>query len=304
MNTKEDRDLGIKKWLTGPVRKSTVLEVRPEQAIQDRHRIAVLPFANMSPDPNDSYFADGITEEMISTLSNIRGFTVISRTSVMQYKDAKRNLAEIGKELKAGTMLEGSVRKAGNHVRITAKLLDAIEDKHLWTQSFDKQLQDVITVQCDIARSVADAVKVELLPTVTSQIEKKLTNSTKAYLQYLQGKQEWNKRSEEGARKAIEHFNQAIDYDPNFAMAHIGLADSYFIMEARGAMTSAEAKGKANPAISKALQLDENVAEAHASYARLLEYDFKWDAAEAEYKNAIDLNPSYALAHQWYSFLL
>ena len=305
MNSAGDKDLGIKKWLTGPGRKSTAVDkLVPEQAVQGRHRIAVLPFANMSPDPTDSYFADGITEEMISTLSNIHDFTVISRTSVMQYKGANKNLADIGKELKAGTILEGSVRKAGSRVRITVQLVDPVEDKHLWTQSYDRELQDIFAVQSDIAKSVAVAVKVELLATAAKQIEKKLTKSTPAHLQYLKGKIEWNKRSEEGARKAIEHFNEALEHDPDFALAHVGLADSYLIMEARGAMTPKEAIEKARPAILQALQLDPKLADAHASHARFLEYDFSWDEAETEYKKAIDLNPSNALAHQWYSFLL
>jgi TolB-like protein len=305
VNSAEDKDLGIKKWLTGPGRKGTaVVTSVPEKTTQERHRIAVLPFANMSPDPTDSYFADGITEEMISTLSNIHDFAVISRTSVMQYQGARKNLADIGKELKAGMILEGSVRKAGNQVRITVQLVDPVEDKHLWTQSYDRELQDIFAVQSDIARSVATAVKVELLTTVASQIGKKPTTSTEAYLQYLKGKLEWSKRSEEGARKGVEHFSEALKQDPNFALAHIGLADSYFIMEARGAMTPKESTEKAAPAISKALQLDQRLADAHASHARLLEYHFNWDAAEAEYKKAIDLNPSNALAHQWYSYLL
>jgi TolB-like protein/tetratricopeptide (TPR) repeat protein len=270
----------------------------------DKSRITVLPFANISPDPADEYFADGMTEEIISTLCGISNLTVISRTSVMQFKGAKKNLADIGRELKSGTILEGSVRKAGNRVRITVQLLDVVEDKHLWTQSYDRELQDVFGVQSDIARRVAGAVKLELLSTPSGMIRKRPTASTEAYLSYLKGRVEWNKRSEEGARIAIEHFTQALHHDSNFPLAYVGLADSFYIMEARGAMTSAEATEKARRAISKALQMDERLAEAHASYARLLEYDRNWDAAEAEYLKAIELNPSYASAHQWYSFLL
>jgi TolB-like protein/Tfp pilus assembly protein PilF len=298
----EDKELGLRSWLTGPKKKGPKGADTGSAIPLASRRVAVLPLVSLSPDPNDEYFADGITEEMISTLSNIRELTVISRTSVMQYKNAKKNLADIGKELQASTMLEGSVRKSGNRVRITVQLLDAIEDKHLWSRSYERELQDIFAVQSDIARNVAEAVKVELLS--ANQIQKRPTTNTEAYLLYLRGKQEWNKRTEEGARNAIKYFTQALEHDSNFALAYTGLADSYFVMEAKGAMTPTEATEKAKAAILNALQLDKRLAEAHASHARLLEYDHDWDAAEAEYGKAIDLNPSYASAHQWYSFLL
>ena len=171
----------------------------------------------MSPDPNDEYFADGMTEEMISSLSNISNLTVISRTSTMQYKGVRKNLADIGRELRAGTMLEGSVRKAGNRVRITVQLLDAMEDRHLCAQSYDRELEDVFAVQSEIARSVAEALRVKLLGNEVSQIQKKPTDSTDAYLLYLKGRQHWNKRSEDSVGKAVEYFNVAIMHDPNFA---------------------------------------------------------------------------------------
>ena len=183
------------------------------QPTLDKRRVAVLPLQNMSPDPNDEYFADGMTEEMISTLSNISNLTVISRTSAMQYKGVRKNLADIGRELRAGTLLEGSVRKAGNRVRITVQLLDAMEDRHLWAQSYDRELEDVFAVQSEIARSVAEALRVKLLGNEASQIQKKPTDSTDAYLLYLKGRQHWNKRSEDSARKAIEYFNLVMIHD-------------------------------------------------------------------------------------------
>jgi TolB-like protein/Tfp pilus assembly protein PilF len=271
----------------------------------DRHRVAVLPLQNMSPDPNDEYFADGMTEEIISTLSNISTLTVISRTSVMQYKGVRKNLVDIGRELKAGTLLEGSVRKADNRARITVQLLDAMEDRHLWAQSYDRELQDVFAVQSDIARNVAEALRVKLLGNEARQIEKKPTDNTEAYLLYLKGRQRWIKRSEQSVRNAIEYFNLAIMNDANFALAYVGLADCYTVLYNHRYMERAEAAEKTRPAILKALQLGENSAEAHATYGWfLMDNDWNWDAAEAQYKKAIELNPNYATGHQFYSGLL
>jgi TolB-like protein/Tfp pilus assembly protein PilF len=300
-----DRGVGIKGWITGQKPQPKTAEVKPEPILQDRRRIAVLPFSNISPDPKDEYFADGMTEEAISTLSNISGLTVISRTSIMQFKRPKKNLSEIGRELKAGTILEGSVRKAGNQVRITVQLLDPVDDKHLWAQNYDRELQDVFEVQSDVAKSVADALKVRLLAHEETQIQKKPTDNIDAYVLYLQGRQHWNRRSEESLRKAIADFTQSLQNDPNLALAYVGLADCYTVMQDRGFVNPAEAAAKARPAILKALQLDETLAEAHAAYGNILTtFDWNWDSAEAEYKKAIKLNPNYATAHQWYSMLL
>ena len=186
-----------------------------------------MPLQNLSPDPNDEYFADGMTEEMISTLSNISGLTVISRTSIMQYKGVRKSLAEIGKELKAGTMVEGSVRKADNRVRVTVQLLDAAEDKHLWAQNYDRELKDVFAVQSDIASNVAETLSVKLLPNESDRIQKKPTENSDAHILYLKGRQHWNKRSEDALRKAIEYFDLAIHHDQNYALAYVGLADCY-----------------------------------------------------------------------------
>ena len=270
---------------------------------QDRNRVAILPLVNITNDPNDEYFADGMTEEMISTLSNLSGLTVISRTSTMQYKGVKKNLVDIGRELGAGTLLEGSVRKAGNRVRITVQLLDAREDKHLWAQSYDRELQDIFAVQSDVATKVADALKVKLLDRETAQLRKKPTENTEAYLLYLKGREFWNKRSESAVRKAIEYFQLAIDADPDFALAFVGIADSWSVLQTWGYASTIEAAPKMKQAVLKALKLDETLAEAHATYAfELALYEWKWEAAEVEFKKAIELNPNYGTAHQWYSY--
>jgi len=270
---------------------------------QDRNRVAILPLVNLTNDPNDEYFADGMTEEMISTLSNVSGLTVISRTSTMQYKGVKKNLVDIGRELGAGTLLEGSVRKAGNRVRITVQLLDAREDKHLWAQSYDRELQDIFAIQSDVATKVADALKVKLLDRETAQLRKKPTENTEAYLLYLKGREFWNKRSESAVRKAIEYFQLAIDADPDFALAFVGIADSWSVLQTWGYASTIEAAPKMKQAVLKALKLDETLAEAHATYAfELALYEWKWEAAEVEFKKAIELNPNYGTAHQWYSY--
>ena len=277
----------------------------PATQVLDRKRVAVLPLVSLSPDPNDEFFADGMTEEMISTLSNISDLTVISRTSAMQYKGAKKNIADIGRELKAGTMLEGSIRKAGNRVRITVQLLDAMEDKHLWAQNYDRELQDVFAVQSDIAKSVADVLKIKLLAEDARQIQKKPTEDSDAFLLYLKGRQFWNKRNEEGTRKAIEYFTQATEHDPDFAIAHVGLADCYMVLYDQRLITRSDAAGKARPAALKALHLDDRLAEAHAAYAMVLAYyDWSWTQAESQIEKAINLNNNYASAHQWYSLIL
>jgi adenylate cyclase len=274
-----------------------------ESARLDRNRVAILPLVNMTSDPNDEFFADGMTEEMISTLSNISGLTVISRTSTMQYKGVKKNLVEIGRELGAGTLLEGSVRKSGNRVRITVQLLDASEDKHLWAQSYDRELQDVFAVQSDVATNVADSLKVKLLDREAAQIKKKPTDNSAAFIMYLKGREYWNKRSEANTRKAMEYFQLAIDEDPGFALAYVGIADCWSVLNSWGHASPSEAAPKVKQAVLKALRLDSTSAEAHASYANELAlFEWKWEEAELEFKRAIELNPNYATAHQWYAF--
>jgi TolB-like protein/Tfp pilus assembly protein PilF len=259
----------------------------------------------MSPDPQDEFFADGLTEELIDRLCQVRELEVIARTSVMSYKKKDKKAAEIGKELKAGALVEGSVRKAGNKIRVTAQLVNANTEGHLWSSRYDRNLEDIFAVQTDIAEQVADALKVQLLPNERKAIEKKPTDSANAYILYLKGRQHWNRRSEDSVRKAIQYFELAIDDDPNFALAYVGLADCYGVLYNQHYMERAEAAEKTRPAVLKALQLDEKSAEAHATYGWfLMDNDWNWDAAEAEFKKAIELNGNYATAHQWYSGLL
>ncbi len=268
----------------------------------DKRRIAVLPFASMSPDSGDEYFADGMTEELISTISKIEQFEVISRTSVMQFKKNPKSVREVSKELGVGTVLEGSVRKSGEKLRITIQMIDPARDRHLWAESYDRELRDIFAVQSDIARQVADSLRVRILPKEEAKLEKVPTFDTKAHMLYLKGRYYWNERTKEGIEKAIEYFNEAIKRDPKYAQAYIGLADCYGILENWGYMPPAEASVKYSEYLGKALELDDLLAEAHTALAaHLTGHESDVEGAEREFKRAIDLNPSYATAHHWYA---
>lgn len=236
----------------------------------DRKRIAVLPFLNISPDPNDAYFADGLTEELIARLSNISGLKVIARTSIMRFKDTAKGVGEVGKELRAGTILEGSVRKAANKLRVTAQLIDASSEEHLWAQNYDRQLEDVFAIQTEVAENVADALKTQMLGEERERVEKKPTHDIGAYEFYLRGKYYWNRRGREGLEKSTKYFEEAIKMDPKFALAYSGLADSYWSLVHNLYLPASEGNPKAKEAARKALELDDTLAEAHTSLATSL----------------------------------
>jgi TolB-like protein/Tfp pilus assembly protein PilF len=270
----------------------------------DKHRIVVLPLANISPDPRDEYFADGLTEELISSISNISELSVISRTSAMTFKGTGKKVGDIGKELDVGSVLEGSVRKSGNRMRIAVQLIDARDDTHLWSQNYDREFDDVFAVQGDIAKQVADALRVRILPRESRQIEKRPTENTEAYSLYLKGRFLWNERTKQALLKAIEYFKKATILDPKFALAYSGIADSYTVLADHQHLPPLEAHQKTKENALMAVQLDESSAEAHTSLASVLEDEYDWDGAEREFKRAIELNPNYATAHHWYGILL
>ena len=271
----------------------------------DPHRLAILPFANLSPDPNDGYFADGLTEELISTISRIGELSVISRASAMRYKDTRLAMDQIGQELRVGTILEGSVRKAGNRVRIAAQLLNVKTDRYVWSQNYDRDLTDIFEVQGEIAERVAEGLKVELLLKEKQRLEKKLTTSTDAYTFYLQGRAHWGERSKEGSEKAVRCFKEAIGQDPVFAEAYSGLADAYAVLADYGWMDSTKAGDLAREYAKKALALDESLAEAHASLGIIcVNHLWNFEAGEKEFKRAIELNSNYAPAYHWYGLML
>ncbi len=276
-----------------------------ENEALDPRRVAILPLTNMSPDPNDKYFADGMTEELISRVSKIGELGVISRTSIMRYRDTTVPLGQIGQELGVGSVLEGSLRKAGNRVRITAQLVDVKSDRHLWSESYDRDLDDIFAIQSDIAQQVADALKVQLLTRERQGIQRKATESVDAYTLYLKGRYYWNERTEEGTKTASRYFEEATKKDPKFALAYVGLADCYNIFSDYGWMRPSEALPKAKSFAMKALEINDKLAEAHASLGlALYNRDWDFDAAEREFKRAIELNPNYATAHQWYGIFL
>ena len=270
----------------------------------DTSRVAVLPFANMSPDPNDSYFADGITEEIISTLSGVSGLNVISRTSVMGYKGTTKRVKEIGGELEAGSVLEGSFRKAGSKIRVTAQLIDVRDDRHVWTHSYDRNLDDVFGVQTDIAKQVSDALRVRILAPEIDRIEKKPTQNSTAYNLYLHGRYHLNKRTIGEINKAAEYFAQAVKEDAKFALGHGGLADCYELLAANWDVDTKANHERAKKEVAIALQLDHDLAEAHATLGLILSDDYDFKGSEREFKRAIELKPSYATAHHWYFRIL
>ena len=269
-----------------------------------RRRLAVLPFANMSPDRRDEYLADGMTEELISTLSKVPEIDVISRTSVMQYKKTPKPIKDVFRELRAGTVLEGSVRKAASRLRVSVQMIDAERDIHLWAESYDREAKDVFAIQCDIARLVVDALKLRILPGVNARLEKTPTTSAGAYTLYLKGRYHWNKRDLEDVKKALECFGGAVKEDPGFALGYVGLADCHEVLTTRFGMDVDRNRRAAEAMLKRALELDPDLAEAHASrgVTSLSEYHVR--EAEEEFKKAIESKPSYANAHLWYAQLL
>jgi TolB-like protein/Flp pilus assembly protein TadD len=281
---------------------ATISEARSgaEQASLDKHRLAVLPFTNISADPEDEYFSDGMTEELISKLSRLHDLTVIARTSVMQYKGAAKGIAEIGRELQAGTILEGSVRKAGERLRITAQLVDVESQGHLWSQDYDRTFDDVFAIQSDVAQQVAHALEITLQPTETRQLEKAGTADLEAYNAYLKGLYHFNTWSKEGLEKSIEYFQQAIARDPGFAKAYAAMAFAYDLQGLSAYRPLGEVYSKAKEAAHRALEIDATTAEAHTALAAAGYYDFDWARADEGYRRALELNPNSAITHDWY----
>jgi serine/threonine protein kinase len=267
--------------------------------------IAVLPFMNMSADPEQEYFCDGIAEEIINALSHIESLRVIARTSAFVYKDKNEDVREIGRKLDAETLLEGSVRKAGNRLRITAQLVNAEDGSHLWSDRYDRSMEDIFAIQDEISLAIVDNLKLKLLGKEKAILLKRHSDNPEAYNIYLKGRYFWNRRKEEEMKKGIEFFNQAMKMDPLFPLPYVGIADALMNQGVYGFLPPKEAFPKAMALSKKALEMDETLAEAHASlgYAYFL-YDWDWEAAENEFNQTFDLNPNYAQAHMWYSVYL
>jgi adenylate cyclase len=275
-----------------------------EEIVLPRDRIAILPFTSFSLDPNDAFFADGVTDEITSAVSGISGLSVISRTSVIGYKGTTKKVKEIGKELNVGSILEGTFKKAGNRIRVTAQLIDVAADKHLWAQNYDRNLDDVFEVQSDVARQVADALRVRILAPERERIEKKPTESTEAYTLYLKGRYLWSKRGLEDLKKACEYFEQAVKEDPDFALGYAGQADCALLLRSNWGIDPETNLEKAKFLTTKALDLDPGLAEIHATRGLICSTEYDFRRAEEEFKKAIALKPSYATAHMWYHQIL
>ncbi|MGQ0568009.1 MAG: adenylate/guanylate cyclase domain-containing protein [Armatimonadota bacterium] len=277
----------------------------PRPAVEDRKSIAVLPLANLSPDPENEYFSDGLTEDILTQLSKIGRLKVISRTSVMQYKKTSKNLRDIGRELGVATILEGTVRKAANKVRISVQLIDASTDEHLWAETYDRELADIFAIQSDVAQRITDALKARVSPDELARIEHRPTENLEAYQAYLKGRFLWNQRTDKSVHAGIEHFKRAIELDSVYAPAYVGLADSYIVLGNFGIYRPKDIYPVAKAAAQKALEIDDSLGEAHASLAQVnYNYDWDWVGAERAYIKAIELRPSYATAHHWYALYL
>ena len=266
--------------------------------------IAVLPFVNASPDPENEYLSDGITDELIDVLAKVEHLRVASRTSVFAFKGKPQDVRAIGALLGAAVLLEGTVRRAGDRLRITAQLSSTEDGRLLWSQRFDRRLDDVFAIQEEISRTIVDTLRASVAGLSTPR-RKRATENVKAYGLYLKGRYAWNKRTQEGVAEGIQYFEQAIAEDPRFALAYTGLSDSYALQIDYRSVPVAEGMERARTAARRALELDETLAEAHASLAWcLFIYDWEWDAAEREFRRAIELDPRYASARQWHAFLL
>jgi TolB-like protein/thioredoxin-like negative regulator of GroEL len=262
--------------------------------------IAVLPFDNLSRDPDNAYFVEGIQDEILTRLAKIADLKVIARSSTQRFQN-KSDLPQIARQLGVAHILEGSVQKASDQVRVNVQLINALTEAHLWADTYDRKLTDIFAVESEIATKIADTLQARFTGSEKNSISKKPTENAHAHELYLKGRYFWNKRTGEDLKRAAQYFTQATAADPNYALAYAGLADAYVLMPNLGAGAPWEAFPKAETAARRALQLDENLAEAHTSLACVLWYhDLDYTAAEKEFQRAIALNPNYATAHQWY----
>jgi TolB-like protein/Tfp pilus assembly protein PilF len=271
----------------------------PTTATIANKSIAVLPFDNLSRDPDNAYFCEGVQDEILTRLAKVADLKVISRTSTQHFKSAPDNLPQIAKQLGVAHILEGSVQKANDQVRVNVQLINALTDAHLWADTFDRKLTDIFAVESEIAKTIAETLQAKITGSEKNSIAKAPTANPEAYELYLKGRFFWNKRSGVDLRKAIEFFNQAIAKDPNYALAYAGLADSYLLLPNYGGAATADVVPPARAAVAKALELDDSLAEAHASLGLLDTLDLRLERAITHLERAVQLKPNYATAHHW-----
>ena len=278
-------------------------DVQPAGAVE-RKSIAVLPFVNLSSDKENEYFSDGMTEELINALANVDGLRVASRTSAFAFKGKDVDIRQLGEKLNVGAVIEGSVRRDGDRLRITAQLINVADDYHVWSKTYERELKNVFEVEEELARSIAQALKAKLVQTQEVPLVKPTTSNLAAHDLYLKGRYFWNKRTGEALTKAIGYFQQAIEQDASYALAYVGLADATALLPEYGSTSAGEAWPKAKQAALKALELDGTLAEAHDVLGLISFYNYEWSAAEHEHRRAIELKPEYPTAHHRYALLL
>jgi len=269
---------------------------------QEKTSIAVLPFEDRSPQKDQEYLCDGLSESIINALSRVEGLRVPARSSSFSFKGKENYINEIGEKLDVMTVLEGSLQKADDRIRITVQLINVADTSVLWSNQFDKQEEDIFAIQDEITLAIVDELKLSLLGDERENLKRRYTENIKAYNLYLQGRYFWNKRTKESIEKSIEYFQKAIDEDPTYALAYVGISDSYNILGDWSFLPSKEAYPKAKRAAEKALELDDLLGEAHISLADYkADYEWDWEGAEREFKRGLELNPDYPSGHQWYS---
>src|SRR5437660_3283573 len=290
----------LKDELSG--KRNAAVEPPPAGSAIPEKSIAVLPFDNLSEEKGNAFFAEGIQDEILTRLAKVADLKVISRTSTQHFKSAPDDLPQIAKQLGVMNILEGSVQKANDQVRVNVQLINALTDAHLWAETYDRKLTDIFAVESDIAKTIAESLQAKLTGSEKISIAKVPTANTEAYELYLKGRFFWNKRTGADLKRAIDYFNQAIAKDPNYALAYAGLADSYTLLSVFGAASPQDSIPQARVAAKKALELDNTLAEAHASSGRILSgYDYDFERAIAEFERAIQLNPNYATSYHWIS---
>ena len=275
-----------------------------KSAAKGPQSIAVLSFVDMSPEKDQDYFCDGMAEELISALSKIEGLRVASRTSSFRFKGRAEDTSTLAEQLRVDTLLEGSVRKAGKKLRITVQLVNAADGYEVWSEKYDRETEDVFAIQDEITSTIVNKLKLQLALKHASLIQR-YTADVGAYHLYLKARYHWNQRTPEMVKKSVVYFRQAIEKDPTYALAHVGLADAYGVLGYWEIESPSEVMPKSKAAAMRALEIDETIAEAHASlaYAKM-HYERDWDGSESEYKRSIELNPSYPTCYHWYALLL
>ncbi len=280
-------------------------ETKKVDEMEWKNSIAVLPFADLSPQKDEEYFCDGIAEELINALTHIKELRVVARSSAFAFKGEKYDVREIGKKLTVETVLEGSVRKAGNRIRVTAKLINVADGYHLWSERYDRKLEDVFAIQDEVTLAIVDNMKLKLLGEEKERLTKRHTEDLESYNLYLKGRYYSNKRTENDLKIGLDYFNKSIEKDHTYALPYAGLADCYIIMGWYTYLSPKEAFPKAKAAAEKAIKMDKSLVEAHTSLAYLKElFEWNWQEAEKGFKRALELNPNYATAHQWYAVYL